>query len=94
MRAQEREAQRQDVVARHHRNRCPPATEHLRKLGIRSGFDSFPCHAGLIERTQKSRAQTAGLAQNKNSRPQIQGLPPPRCDAGAVGMKQSRTDQA
>jgi hypothetical protein len=92
MRAQEREAQRQDVLARHHRNRCPLATEHLRKLGIRSGRDSFPRRAGLIERTQKCPAQSAGLAQNKNSRPHIQGLPPPRRDAGAVGV--SRVAQA
>ncbi|HEY1521272.1 MAG TPA: hypothetical protein VGF91_32925 [Solirubrobacteraceae bacterium] len=62
MRAQERESQRQDVVARHHRNRRPLATEYLRDLGVGSGRDRFPRRASLIELTQKCPAEPAGLA--------------------------------
>jgi hypothetical protein len=72
MPAQQRESQCQDVVACHHRNRGPVARKHLRQLCIRAGRDSFPRRACLIELAQKRAAKSAGLAQNKDSRPRIQ----------------------
>jgi hypothetical protein len=45
VRAKERESQREDVVARHHRDRGPLARQHLGHPRVRSGRDSLPIHA-------------------------------------------------